>query len=134
METLRPDGTFRPSGGTLTVYEAPNGPGVRSDGFGYAGYRTSGAFDSLLAKVICRSPGASFPDAVSKAARALSEFRLEGVGTNIPFLQNILAHPDFVAGHVHTRWVDEQIVTLAADVEQRTRFVAPARSTSADGP
>ena len=66
--------------------------------------------NSLLAKVICRSPGASFPDAVSKAARALSEFRLEGVGTNIPFLLDILAHPDFVAGHVHTRWVDEQIV------------------------
>ncbi len=128
METLRPDGTFRPDGGTLTVYEAPNGPGVRCDGFGYAGYRTSGAFDSLLAKVICRSPGGCFADAVNKTARALSEFRLEGVGTNIPFLLNILAHADFVAGRVHTQWVDEQIATLAAETERRTRFVTPVPS------
>jgi acetyl/propionyl-CoA carboxylase alpha subunit len=56
METLRPDGNFRPGGGTLAVYEAPNGPGVRTDGFGYAGYKTSANFDSLLAKVIVHSP------------------------------------------------------------------------------
>ena len=57
METIGPDGSVRPGGGTLTVYEAPNGPGVRTDGFGYAGYRTSGAFDSLLAKVIVHGAG-----------------------------------------------------------------------------
>ena len=57
MESIGPDGSVRPRGGTLTVYEAPNGPGVRTDGFGYAGYRTSAAFDSLLAKVIVQAPG-----------------------------------------------------------------------------
>lgn len=129
METLRPDGTFRPSGGTLAVYEAPNGPGVRIDGFGYAGYCTSGAFDSLLAKVICRSSGANFADAVAKTARVLSEFRIEGIGTNIPFLRNILAHPDFVAGCVHTRWVDEQMPMLAAEAERRVRFIETVRAT-----
>ena len=126
METLRPDGSFRPAGGTLTVYEAPNGPGVRTDGFGYAGYKTSDMFDSLLAKVICRSPSANFADAIGKTARALSEFRLEGVGTNIPFLQNILAHPDFIGGLVHTRWVDENLQDLAAVPQARPRFVASA--------
>ena len=104
---------MRPGGGTVTVYEAPSGPGVRTDGFGYAGYRTSGAFDSLLAKVIVQAP--DFAGAVARSSRALSEFRLEGVATNIPFLRNILAHADFVAGNVHTRWVDENMAALVAD-------------------
>ena len=126
METLRPDGNFRPGGGTLAVYEAPNGPGVRTDGFGYAGYKTSANFDSLLAKVIVHSRSANFGDAVTKTQRALSEFRLEGVGTNIPFLNNILAHADFSAGAVHTRWVDEKLKELAVAPELRQRFVAAA--------
>ena len=133
METLRPNGTFRPAGGTLTVYEAPNGPGVRTDGFGYAGYKTSDMFDSLLAKVICRSPTRNFADAIGKTARALSEFRLEGVGTNIPFLQNILAHPDFIGGGVHTRWVDETLKALAAIPESRDRFVAAVPPPAVSG-
>ncbi len=124
METIGADGTVRPGGGTLAVYEAPSGPGVRTDGFGYAGYQTSSAFDSLLAKVVGHSPTPGFGDAVSRTARALSEFRIEGVRTNIPFLMNILAHDDFVNGRVHTRWVDEQMAALAApSASARRRFV-----------
>src|ERR1700733_1606814 len=82
METIDADGAVRPAGGTLTVYEAPNGPGVRTDGFGYTGYRTSRAFDSLLAKVIAHSPSLDFAATVGRASRALREFRLEGVATN----------------------------------------------------
>jgi acetyl/propionyl-CoA carboxylase alpha subunit/acetyl-CoA carboxylase carboxyltransferase component len=123
METIAVDGTVSPSSGTLTAYEAPSGPGVRTDGFGYAGYRISTAFDSLLAKVIAFSPSADFAKAVGRADRALSEFRLEGVAANIGFLRNILAHPDFVAGNTHTRWVDAQVATLALIAEQRRRFV-----------
>ena len=111
METIAADGTVRPGGGTLTVYEPPSGPGVRTDGFGYAGYRTSTAFDSLLAKVIVHAP--DFAGANRRAARALGEFRLEGVPTNITFLQNILAHSDFAAGTIHTRWVDEHMAAAA---------------------
>jgi len=128
METIKADGSVRPGGGTLTVYEAPNGPGVRTDGFGYAGYKTSGAFDSLLAKVIAHSPAPDFATAVSRLTRALSEFRLEGVSTNIAFLRNILAHPDFVAAKVHTRWLDEHTKTLADTGEQRQRFVQAVAS------
>jgi len=131
METLSADGLVRPAGGTLTVYEAPSGPGVRTDGFGYAGYRTSGAFDSLLAKVIVHAP--DFASAVGRSSRALSEFRLEGVATNIAFLQNILAHADFAAGVVHTRWVDENIAALAAGSNQRRRFMETARPAKGDG-
>ena len=132
METIGPDGSIRPGGGTVTIYEAPSGPGVRTDGFGYAGYRTSGAFDSLLAKVIVQAP--DFAGAVARASRALSEFRLEGVSTNIPFLRNILAHADFAAGRVHTRWVEENMAALVAEApDQRRRFVEPARAASSDG-
>ncbi|MCH8219515.1 MAG: ATP-grasp domain-containing protein, partial [Planctomycetes bacterium] len=113
METMMEDGTVKPAGGTLRSYEAPNGPGVRTDGFGYAGYTTSPSFDSLLAKVITHSPSPKFETAVRRSLRALSEFRIEGVSTNIPFLKNVLNHPDFIDGSVHTRWVDEQIATLA---------------------
>ena len=116
MESIGPDGSVRPGGGTLTVYETPSGPGLRTDGFGYAGYVTSSAFDSLLAKVIASSPSTDVADALSRAGRALAEFRIEGVVTNLGFLRNILAHPDVAAGRVHTRWVDEQMVALAAPV------------------
>jgi acetyl/propionyl-CoA carboxylase alpha subunit/acetyl-CoA carboxylase carboxyltransferase component len=132
METIGRDGSVRPGGGTVTVYEAPNGPGVRTDGFAYAGYRTSGAFDSLLAKVIVHAP--DFAGAVGRAARALSEFRLEGVATNISFLRNILAHADFAAGNVHTRWVDEHLAALATDgVDQPRRFVEAAPPAANEG-
>jgi acetyl/propionyl-CoA carboxylase alpha subunit/acetyl-CoA carboxylase carboxyltransferase component len=131
METIKPDGSVRPGGGTLTVYEAPNGPGVRTDGFGYAGYKTSSAFDSLLAKVIAHSPSTDFSQAVARSSRALSEFRLEGVTTNIGFLRNILEHPDFVNGAIHTRWLDEHIAELADVGEQRQRFVPAATQANA---
>ena len=122
METLGEDGSVRPAGGTLTVYEAPNGPGVRTDGFGYAGYETSAAFDSLLAKVIGHSPSSDFGAAVARTSRALSEFRLGGVDSNLGFLRNVLDHDDFAAGRVYTRWVDEHLAQLAAprsDMPQR---------------
>ena len=132
METIGPDGSVRPGGGTVTVYEAPSGPGVRTDGFGYAGYRTSAAFDSLLAKVIVQAP--DFAGAVARSSRALSEFRLEGVPTNITFLRNILAHADFAAGNVHTRWVEESMAALVVDdPDQRRRFVGTARPAANDG-
>jgi acetyl/propionyl-CoA carboxylase alpha subunit len=116
METMQPDGSARPAGGTLAVFEPPAGPGVRVDSFGYAGYRTSPSFDSLLAKVIVHSPTPRFEDAVARARRALAEFRVEGVATNIPFLQAVLAHPAVVAGDVSTRWLEEHASELAAAV------------------
>jgi acetyl/propionyl-CoA carboxylase alpha subunit/acetyl-CoA carboxylase carboxyltransferase component len=135
METIREDGSVRPAGGLISVYEAPNGPGVRTDGFGYAGYQTSTAYDSLLAKVICHAPGPRFADAIARTQRALSEFRIEGIGSNISFLKNIIAHPDFAAGTVHTRWTDEHLAILARPPENdRKRFVdAVAPSPAPEG-
>ena len=128
LETLTADGAVRPASGTLKAYEAPSGPGVRTDGFGYAGYQTSTAFDSLLAKVIAHSPTPRFEDAITRSLRSLSEFRIEGVASNIPFLTNVLEHDDLAAGRVHTRWVDDHVASLAStNGAQRIRY----RSTDA---
>ena len=135
METVAGDGSVRPEAGLIEAYEAPSGPGVRVDGFGYAGYRTSAAFDSLLAKTVCHAPSPAFADAAARTRRALAEFRIEGVGTNIPFLMNVLAHGDFIAGRTHTRWVEENAAALAAPPEGlRPRFAAPqAEGKEEDG-
>ena len=133
MESVREDGAILPTAGTLAAYEPPSGPGVRTDGFGYAGYETSLGFDPLLAKVIGHSPSAEFDDAVARTSRALAEFRIEGVETNIAFLRAILGHPDFATGNVHTRFVDEYIADLAAAEPQRL-FVTPSgHDTTGDG-
>jgi acetyl/propionyl-CoA carboxylase alpha subunit/acetyl-CoA carboxylase carboxyltransferase component len=124
MESVREDGIL-PSSGTLTAYEAPSGPGVRTDGFGYGGYQTSLLFDALLAKVIGHSPSANFADAIARTSRALSEFRIEGVDTNIAFLQSILAHEDFATGNIHTRFVDQELTQLATASTDRRRFILP---------
>lgn len=114
METLQADGSVRPAGGTLTAFEAPSGRGIRTDTFGYVGYRTSPRFDSLLAKLIAHTPSNHFASVVTKAYRALCEFKIEGAPTNIPFLQSLLQHPEFIAGRMYTRFVEDHIAELVA--------------------
>lgn len=133
MESMTADGAVRPSGGTLTAYEAPSGPGIRTDGFGYTGYRTNSAFDSLLAKVIGHAAGPGPAAAVARTLRGLSEFRLDGVATNIGLLRRIIGHPDFAAGLVHTRWLDDNAATLApADETAVNRFAPTVQKASKD--
>ncbi|WP_061027247.1 carboxyl transferase domain-containing protein [Bradyrhizobium sp. CCH5-F6] len=126
METLDETGATHPTGGVLAVFEPPSGPGVRVDSFGYAGYKTSAAFDSLLAKVIVHTPGEAWHDVVAKASRALREFRIDGVVTNIAFLQAVLAHPDFGANRIATDFIDRNIAKLvdAADGAARPLYFA----------
>ncbi len=114
METMTKDGQTRPSGGTLATFDVPTGPGLRVDTFGYAGYRTSPSFDSLIAKVIVHHPASDFARVIKRGYRALCEFKIEGVASNISFLQNLLRHPAFVDGGIYTRFVDDHIAELAA--------------------
>jgi acetyl-CoA carboxylase carboxyltransferase component/biotin carboxyl carrier protein len=124
------DGIARPSGGTLVAFEPPSGPGLRTDSFAYAGYTANPNFDSLLAKLIVHSGSGDFAEAVKKSYRALCEFRVEGVPTNIGFLQNLLRHPDFAADRLYTRFVEDHIAELVAppsDTHRRLFFEeAPA--------
>ena len=112
MESMLEDGSTKPSGGTINVFDSPSGPGVRVDSFAYSGYATSPRFDSLLAKLVVHSPSPDFTDALRRAERTLAEFRIEGVTTNIPFLRNLLRHRDFAENRVHTRFVEDKIAEL----------------------
>jgi acetyl/propionyl-CoA carboxylase alpha subunit/acetyl-CoA carboxylase carboxyltransferase component len=133
LETMAADGSAKPAGGTLTVFEPPSGPGVRVDGFGYAGYTTSARFDSLLAKLIVHAGAGGLSRAVAKAYRALSEFRIEGSATNIAFLQNLLAQPAVAAGEVHTRFIEEHMGELVGEpvAHPRLYFDAAAQGSGA---
>jgi acetyl/propionyl-CoA carboxylase alpha subunit len=134
LETMQADGSARPSGGTLEIYEPPSGRGIRVDGFGYAGYRTSARFDSLLAKLIVHTPSPRLADAVSKAYRALSEFKIVGAPTNIAFLQNLLRHHAFESAALYTRLVDDSLEALLPGTEaHRALFVEPERAAPRAG-
>ncbi len=126
LETMAADGSPRPAGGVLAAYDPPSGPGVRVDGFGYAGYRTSSRFDSLLAKVIVHAGTGGLATTLSKTRRALSEFRIAGAPTNIGFLQALLGHPAVAAGDVHTRFIEERMAELAAVEAAPRLYFEPA--------
>ncbi len=134
MERLDAQGNAFATGGVLQHFEPPNGPGVRVDSFGYQGYATSTNFDSLLAKVIVHARTPSFADAAGKAARALREFRIEGVETNLPLLQALLQHPDVLAGKVHTRFLEDNIAALLAMPLPATRHAEAGAAVQASGP
>lgn len=112
METLKADGSTAPSAGTLTAYEPASGPGVRVDGYGYAGYAVSPAYDSLLAKLIVT--GADYGAVLQRARRALKQTRLEGVNSNLPLLQALLASDAVQANAVTTRYVESDLAELLA--------------------
>ncbi len=89
--------------GTITAYKEPSGPGVRVDACGYAGYAPPPQFDPLLAKVIGTSnSSASFESAVDRTLRALDEFHISGVPTNLAELRGILSHPEVRGGDART--------------------------------
>ena len=141
LETMTEAGEAAPSGGRIAAFDLPSGPGVRVDTFGYSGYRTGAAFDSLIAKVVAYGP--DFAAAAARLERALGEFRIAGVATNIPFLQAIVAHPDFVANRIDTRFVERRLPELlqtAAKERRRLYVEAPdtdagdAAATALDGP
>ena len=134
LETMQPDGSVRGAGGVLSAYDPPSGPGVRVDGYGYAGYRTNPRFDSLLAKVIVHISGNDFAHLAAKAGRALAEFRLVGAASNISFLQAILKHPALLAGRLHTNFVAEHIAALTAAQPAGAKWFEPAGAAAQKRP
>jgi acetyl/propionyl-CoA carboxylase alpha subunit/acetyl-CoA carboxylase carboxyltransferase component len=114
-ERIGTDGSVRPSGGVVTAFELPSGPGIRVDSAGHAGYRTNPRFDPLLAKLVAHVTSAGAAAALAKAARALDELVIAGVPTNVPFLRRLLRHPAVVANDVSTRFVEDHLDELAAD-------------------
>jgi acetyl-CoA carboxylase biotin carboxylase subunit len=105
--------TFAPSPGVITGYHQPGGYGVRVDTMAYEHYKVQPYYDSLVAKLICW--GDSREVAMQRMRRALNEYVIEGIKTNLPFLRRVLADERFRAGRYDTRIV-EQI--LAGDVPE----------------
>ena len=103
---------FMPAPGTIVSYSEPSGPGVRMDSGVREGSVIGGQFDSMLAKLIVWGPDRA--TAIERARRALSEYRIEGLPTVIPFHQAILTDPAFTAEDgnftVYTKWIEEEWV------------------------
>ncbi|KAJ3340956.1 pyruvate carboxylase [Gonapodya sp. JEL0774] len=107
MTTEDPAKNFQPDTGRIEAYRSPGGPGVRLDGGNaFAGAIVSPHYDSLLTKITCR--GQNFEDARRRMIRALVEFRIRGIKTNVWFLTRLLTHPTFVAGtQMWTTFIDD---------------------------
>jgi acetyl/propionyl-CoA carboxylase alpha subunit/acetyl-CoA carboxylase carboxyltransferase component len=133
LETMTADGA-RPAAGTLTRYAPPGGRGIRVDGFGRSGYRTSLRYDALLAKLIVTVPDGGFKAAAAKARRVLGQFDIAGVPTNIPFLQILLDDPDVAAGLAHVQLVDDKRETLLQAEAQFVSELGPSASSDIDMP
>ena len=126
METLGEDGSVKPASGALRLFELPTGPGARADSFGYTGYAASPAFDSLLAKLVVHARQGGYAAAVRKGYRALCETRIEGVATNLGFLRNLFADPQFAEAAFDTGFIDANLERLA----QPTQHGTPAQRRS----
>src|SRR3954471_10256180 len=105
ITTEDPENKFVPDYGRILAYRSPGGFGVRLDGgMGYAGAVITPYYDSMLVKSI--TSGQSYEIALNRARRVLSEFRIRGVKTNIPLLENVIAHPQFRTGQAATTLID----------------------------
>jgi len=122
MEIIDKKGNTRPSGGKFNKFDLPSGPGVRVDTYGYSGYQTNPSFDSLIAKVITYSSRDTYVKALKRNYRALCEFRIEGVETNINLIKNILTNKDFRANRVDTNFIDSQIEVLSKKKEHKNLY------------
>ncbi|GAA4288789.1 acetyl/propionyl/methylcrotonyl-CoA carboxylase subunit alpha [Georgenia daeguensis] len=122
-----PASGFMPAPGTITSLTWPSGPGVRVDSGVVGGDSVSGAFDSMLAKIIVT--GATREQAIERARRALRETEIVGLPTVLPFHRSVLAEPDFVAAggaesfRVHTTWIE-------TDYAERLRALPSTRSAT----
>ncbi len=124
ITTEDPANGFRPDTGTISAYRSPGGSGIRLDGgTSAAGTEISPHFDSLLVKLTCR--GRDLATAVSRARRAVAEFRIRSIATNIPFLQAVLDDPDFQAGRITTSFIEERphLLTARPSADRGTRLL-----------
>ena len=114
-----PYNSFMPSTGTITTSILPNGPGVRIDTGVYPGFEISPYYDSMISKLIVW--GETRGQAILRMRRALAEYKIVGVKTNIPFHQNLLEQHRFIAGQFDTRFVEDRFSMEEAEEEKEGR-------------
>ncbi|GAA4847442.1 pyruvate carboxylase [Pseudonocardia benzenivorans] len=124
VTTEDPANGFRPDTGTISAYRSPGGPGVRLDGgTTHTGAEVSAHFDSMLVKLTCH--GHDFSNAVRRARRAIAEFRIRGVSSNLPFLAAVLNDPDFQQGRVTTSFIEDRphLLNARPSADRGTRLL-----------
>jgi len=134
ITTEDPENKFTPDYGKITHYRSAGGMGLRLDG----GPAITGAivtpfYDSLLVKV--SASGHRFEEAALRMERALQEFRIRGVKTNIPFLLNVIKHPDFLAGRCTTRFIDQtpELFRFPVRQDRATKLLTYAAEVTVNG-
>ena len=128
-EVFAPDGSLRAASGTIAAFNPSSGKGVRVETAGYAGATIHPGFDALLAKLVVSAPDLSFPELTARAYRALCEFQIEGVETNLPLLQKLVRSDEFIAGRIDTGYVDRHAKALAASgVDSHPKLHPPAQA------
>jgi acetyl-CoA carboxylase biotin carboxylase subunit len=100
-----PDNNFFPSPGKIIARNAPTGPGIRLDEGVYEGWTVPMEYDPLLSKLIAW--GNSREETIARLRRALDEYTITGIRTNVGLFRRILTEPEFLRGEIHTKWLDE---------------------------
>lgn len=113
-----PYNNFMPSSGRISHHSVPTGPGVRVDTGVYDGFEITPYYDSLISKLIVW--GETRGQAILRMRRALEEYKIVGVQTNIPFHQNLLVQTRFIAGQFDTRFVEERFSMEEAEEGKET--------------
>ena len=116
-----PDHNFFPSPGKIIERHAPTGPGIRLDEGVYEGWTVPVDYDPLLSKLVAW--GNSREETISRLRRALDEYSITGIRTNVSLFRRILAEPEFLRGEIHTKWLDELLA------RPRPPAVAPRSGT-----
>jgi pyruvate carboxylase len=135
ITTEDPANGFRPDVGMISAYRSPGGPGVRLDGGTiHTGAEVNAYFDSMLVKLTCY--GHDFTNAVRRARRAIAEFRIRGVASNLPFLAAVLDDPDFREGRVDTSFIERRPHLLRArpSADRGTRVLTYLAETTVNKP
>ncbi|NJN64832.1 MAG: hypothetical protein HC882_08085 [Acidobacteria bacterium] len=137
---------FMPCPGRIENVRVPSGPGIRDDSAIAPGYEIPIHYDPMVAKLIAW--GRTREEVIRRMGRALDEYRLEGITTNIPFLRRVIDHPDFLAGEIHTGFLDEHgeevltgsdpwlddIALITASIHAFRQRARAALLTSSSGP
>lgn len=134
ITTEDPKENFRPDTGRISAYRAPGGAGVRLDEGTYSGAEVLPYFDSMLVKLTCR--GQDYCEAIERAIRAITEFRIRGVATNISFLRSLLADKDFQEGKISTSFIEEHpgLLDSTVSADRGTRLLSYLADVSVNRP
>jgi acetyl-CoA carboxylase, biotin carboxylase subunit len=124
-----PDNNFFPSPGKILARRVPAGPGVRLEDGIYAGWTVPTDYDPLLGKLIAW--GADRAETIARMQRALGEYSILGIKTNVELFRRILAEPEFIRGEIHTRWLDELLCRAHAAPEEPAEEAEEAAALAA---